>query len=81
MAWVRQVSEAEAEGALKSIYSAARSRAGRIWNILRVMSLKPKQLGVFMKFYADLMLGDAILSRADREMLATVTSEANGCFY
>lgn len=81
MAWIEQVPEEQAEGPLRQIYDAGKKRAGRIANIIRIMSLRPKQLGVFMKFYADLMQGPSNLSRAERELMATVTSQANGCFY
>ncbi|MGE3164472.1 MAG: carboxymuconolactone decarboxylase family protein [Planctomycetota bacterium] len=82
MAWIRQVSEEDADGSLAQIYDAARRRAGRVFNILRVMSLRPRSLGTFMRFYTDLMQSaDSPLSRAERELLATVTSQVNGCFY
>ncbi len=74
MAWIEQVAEEDAEGPLEKIYRAAGDRAGGVANILRVMSLRPKPLGTFMNLYLQLMVSDTSVSRADKEMLATVTS-------
>lgn len=81
MAWIEQVSDDAAEGQLAKIYAAAHERAGGVANIIRVMSLRPKPLGTFMNLYVQLMIGDTAVSRADKEMLATVTSQVNDCFY
>ncbi|MEM7166883.1 MAG: peroxidase [Planctomycetota bacterium] len=81
MAWIEQVSERDATGPIAAIYKSAQERAGGIANIIRVMSLRPKLLNTFMRFYVDLMQGDSTLSRSDRELLATVTSGVNECFY
>lgn len=81
MAWIRTVPEAEATGFLKRIYDDAVQRAGKVFHILRVMSLSPRTLHASMGLYAASMLGPSPLSRARREMLATVVSAANRCHY
>lgn len=81
MAWIEQVSEDAASGRLAEIYAAARQRAGGVANIIRVLSLRPTLLDSFLQFYLDLMQGPSTLSRTERELLATVTSQANQCFY
>lgn len=81
MAWIEQVAEDSAEGAIAAIYKGARERAGGVANIIRVMSLRPKLLTTFMRFYVDLMKSESTISRSDRELLATVTSGVNECFY
>jgi len=81
MAWIRQVPDDEAEGELARIYEAARGRAGSVANILRVQSQRPKQLATFMKFYVELMQGETSLPKREKELLAAVTSQVNGCFY
>jgi uncharacterized peroxidase-related enzyme len=81
MAWIRTVKPEEATGRLKGIYDAAVARAGRVFNILRLQSLNPRALEASTGLYLVLMHGPSSLSRADREMLATVTSRANHCFY
>ncbi len=82
MSWIEQVSEEQAEGRLDGIYKSAIGRAGRVAHIIKLMSLRPKLLGSFMRFYGDLMMDeDSPLSRGERELIATVTSKANSCHY
>ncbi len=81
MAWIEQVPETGATGALAKIYASASQRAGGVANILKVMSLRPRLLGSFMSFYVQLMQSDSSLSRSERELLATVTSQVNECHY
>jgi uncharacterized peroxidase-related enzyme len=81
MAWIKTIAPEEATGELKRLYDAAVGRAGRVFNIVRVQSLNPPVLDASMKIYLAVMYGPSSLSRAEREMLATVTSWANDCFY
>lgn len=81
MPWIRQVSLEEATGLLKREYERALERAGRVWNIVRVMSLNPPVLRASMRHYGAVMHGRSPLSRARRELLATVTSAALNCRY
>ena len=81
MAWIRPVPEGEATGPLKAVYADAGKRAGRVFNILKVMSLSPPSLRASMGLYAPAMFFPSPLSRARREMLATVVSAANHCHY
>ncbi len=80
-AWIETVSEEDAEGRLKAHYDAAVERAGKVFNIVKIMSLRPLQMRDSMMFYGNLMKGDSGLSRAEREMVAVVTSQVNECFY
>lgn len=80
-AWIETVANEEAEGRLKAHYDAAIQRAGRVFNIVRIMSLRPMQLRDSMMFYGSVMKGESGLSRAEREMVAVVVSHANECFY
>ena len=81
MAYIRQVSDEEATGECKRQLDAARQRAGRVWNIVRVMTPSPDVLRASMQLYKAVMYGPSALSRRQREMLAGVVSEANGCRY
>ena len=81
MAWIRVFSIDEARGFLRKQYDAAIQRAGRIWNIVSVMSQNPQVLGASMDVYLAVMHGESPLSRRQREMLAVVVSSANGCVY
>jgi len=81
MAYIKLVSNDEATGSLKTMFDAAIGRAGRVYNIVRTMSPNPAVLEASMGFYMRLMRGPSPLSRRERELLATVTSRANDCFY
>jgi alkylhydroperoxidase family enzyme len=75
------VADDEARGPLAEIFAAARARAGRVWNIVRLMSRRPRQCAASLELYREAMFGPSPLSRAEREMLATVVSSLNRCRY
>jgi len=79
--WIRTVAPSEAEGEIRGEYDAALARAGRIWNIVRVMSPNPATMRAAMAFYSAVLFGPSGLSRVQREALATITSQANHCHY
>lgn len=81
MAYIKTVTDENATGLLAQIYDAARKRAGRVWNILRVQSLNPPVLQASLDLYVKTMHGESPLSRGLREMIATVVSRANHCHY
>ena len=81
MAFIDQVAEEDAQGTLARIYESARGRADRVANIIRLMSLDPASLEASMQFYLKLMKTSNALAAARKEMLATVVSCANDCFY
>jgi uncharacterized peroxidase-related enzyme len=71
----------EATGVTREEYDAAIGRAGRIWNIVSVQSRLPGVLRESMRLYREIMFGPSPLSRAQRELLAAVTSSANSTQY
>ena len=81
MSWLRTVAPEEARGRLARLYESAVARAGRVFQIVQAMSLRPRTLELSMGLYSGLMHGPAGLSRRQREMLAVVVSSANGCHY
>lgn len=81
MPWIKVFTLEEATGFLKEQYDAAIKRAGRIWNIVSIMSQNPPVLNASMEMYGALMHGPSPLSRGQREMLATVVSAQNHCLY
>jgi alkylhydroperoxidase family enzyme len=72
MAWIRVIRPGQAEGLLKQLYNAAVKRAGKVYNIISIQSLRPKVLR------SSTTCG---LSRAQREMIATTVSAVNDCHY
>ena len=81
MAHIRLIGPDEATGLLKEEYDAAVARAGKVFNIVRSMSLNPVVLQRSMELYKAIMLGPSGLSRQEREFLATVVSATNECYY
>lgn len=81
MAWIREIPREEATGLLRRELDAAVGRAGRVWNIVQVMSLNAPVLKSAMAHYAAVMFGPSPLSRFRRELLATVVSAELDCFY
>lgn len=81
MPWIEQIPVEEATGKLKQEFDTALERAGRVWNIVHVMSVNPDVMTASMGMYGALMHGESPLSRQQREMLATVVSSELECVY
>ena len=81
MPHLRLIDVSEATGALRQEYDAAIARAGKVFNIVKAMSLRPGVLQRSMELYKAIMFGPSELSRQQRELLAVVTSRANDCHY
>jgi alkylhydroperoxidase family enzyme len=79
--YLRLIGEDEATGELRGEYEAAVARAGKIFNIVKAMSLQVSVLQSSMALYRAVMFGPSELSRAERELLAVVVSRANDCHY
>ena len=82
MAWIKTIAPEDAEGTLKRQYDAANKRAGKVFNLIRLQSLRPGVLRASVQLYVELMHGaDSGLSRPQREMIAVAVSRANDCHY
>lgn len=82
MAWIKTIDPDKATGLLQSLFRAAVKRAGKVYQVIRIQSLHPKALRATTQLYNELMHSpDSALSRKQREMIATVVSRTNGCFY
>ncbi|HEY8842861.1 MAG TPA: carboxymuconolactone decarboxylase family protein [Gaiellaceae bacterium] len=81
MAHLRLIEEGEATGVLRAEYEAAVARAGKVFNIVKAMSLNAPVLRRSMQLYSAIMHGPSPLSRAERELLAVVVSATNECRY
>ena len=79
MAHLRLIEPHDATGLLKEEYDAAVARAGKVFNIVKAMSLRPGVLKRSIELYKGIMFGSSGLSRIERELLATVVSRANDC--
>jgi alkylhydroperoxidase family enzyme len=81
VAYLRLIDESEATGELAQDYGAAVKRAGKVFNIVKSMSLNPRVLRRSIALYAEIMFGPSELTRVERELLAVVVSAANDCHY
>jgi uncharacterized peroxidase-related enzyme len=81
MPHIKLIEVDEATGALAEEYEAAIKRAGKVFNIVKAMCLNPRVLNRSMELYLAIMFGPSELSRAERELLAVVVSNANDCHY
>ena len=81
MAFIGVIKPEAAEGVLAGVYAQAERRAGRVYEILKVMSRSPGALKISMEMYGAVMFRKSDLSRGQREMLAVVVSAANHCHY
>ena len=81
MAFIETIDIQDAEGIVKQEYEKGIRRSGRGFNILKIMSRSPVALRESMRMYLAIMYHESELSRAQREMLATVVSQVNHCYY
>jgi alkylhydroperoxidase family enzyme len=81
MPHIRLIEPGDARGELAAEYEAAVQRAGKVWNIVRSMSLNPTVLNRSIELYKAIMFGPSPLSRQERELIATVVSSVNECYY
>ncbi len=81
MPYIKQITIDQATGLLKKELEKAVARAGRVWNIVQIMSLNGRVMKSAMEMYGATMFADSPLTRAQREMLAVVVSKANHCVY
>lgn len=81
MAWIPTVEETRAEGYIKSLYDGLVKQRGWIPNIVKSTTIRPEMTRAWMGLFTTLMFGPSALSRAEREMIATVVSVANRCHY
>ncbi len=81
MPYIKQITIDQATGLLKKELEKAVARAGRVWNIVQIMSLNGRVMKSSMEMYGATMFAESPLTRAQREMLAVVVSKANHCVY
>jgi alkylhydroperoxidase family enzyme len=81
MAYIRMISEDDAEGNLKKLYGRLLTPEGDVDNILKIHSLNEASLEGHLRLYKTLMYGRSGLSRTQREMIAVSVSVLNHCHY
>lgn len=81
MAWIETVAPRNARGLLRRLYRKAVKRAGKVFHVIRIQSPRPRVLRASTDLYLEVMYGESALTRAQRELIATVVSRANNCRY
>ncbi len=81
MARIRIIGEDEAEGLLKEIYEQLTAKRGKLAEVHKLQSLRPRSILRHMELYMEIMFTRSELSRAEREMMAVVVSAVNACHY
>ena len=65
MPWIRTVPYKEATGLLKQEYDTAIERAGRIYNILSLQSLRPRAMRASIRLYTEPLRPHPCPARSD----------------
>jgi len=81
MAFIEVVQESEAQGKLKDLYARYAGPDGAVDNVLKVHALNPESLEAHIALYVQSMHRPGPLGRAEREIVGTAVSNANGCAY
>ncbi len=81
MTRIQQIEHSKATGRLKEIYDDLVQKRGQLAEVHKIQSLRPESIVKHMDLYLEIMFSRSDLSRAEREMMAVVTSVSNNCFY
>ena len=73
--------EAELPERIQGLFGKAREALGFVPNVFRVWSYRPERLSAWFGHFRLLHEPTEGLTAADREMVAVVVSQANGCLY
>jgi len=73
--------EADLPERLQGMFGKARAALGFVPNVFRVYSFRPDRLSAWFAHFRLLHEPTEGLGEADREMIAVVVSQANGCLY
>jgi len=80
-AWIKVVEESEAKEELAKVYDKVRGSRGRVSNVMKAHSLDPEAMKLHLELYLHLIYGKSSLTRIQREMIAVLVSQLNGCRY
>ncbi len=81
MSKIKVIEYDEATGRLKEIYDEIIKKRGKLAEVHKIQSLRPESIVKHMDLYLEILFSKSELSRAEREMMAVVTSVANNCLY
>jgi len=81
MTRIQQIEHSEATGKLKEIYDDLVKKRGQLAEVHKIQSLRPESIVKHMDLYLEIMFSRSEVSRAEREMMAVITSVSNNCYY
>jgi alkylhydroperoxidase family enzyme len=82
MAWITTHGDDTDDPQVRGLFADARKRAGRVYGIVRLMSVQPTILRASMGLYAATTTDPrSPLPRWFRELIAVTVSRRNDCFY
>lgn len=82
MAWIETKREDQWEGTLAELYERLVDREhNRVDNIMQIHSLDPAAMEGHLAVYTVAMSSTSTLRRVERELIAHVVSDINGCHY
>ncbi len=67
--------------ATQKYFDICEEKLGMVPNVLKAHAFDIEKLNAFTALYNDLMLGQSVLSKLEREMIAVVVSSHNSCYY
>jgi uncharacterized peroxidase-related enzyme len=79
--WFPVPDEAELPDRLRGLFAKARETLGFVPNVFAVWSFRPERLSAWFEHFRSLHVPSENLGAADRELIAVVVSQANGCLY
>lgn len=79
--WFPVPAEDELPDGLRGLFAKARERLGFVPNVFRVWAFRPERASAWFAHFRLLHEPTANLDEADRELIAVVVSQANGCLY
>lgn len=79
--WFPVPDEADLPDGLRGLFAKARERLGFVPNVFRVWAFRPERLSAWFTHFRSLHEPSENLDAADRELVAVVVSQANGCLY
>ena len=82
MAWIETPREDGWHGELADIYAQIVDREHeRVDNIFQIHALKPQAMSAHNALYTSAMSGTGSLRKVERELIALIVSDINGCHY
>ena len=80
--WIETIREDEWEGELAALHPKVADRdSGRVDNILQVHAFDPSAMAGHQAMYESAMVSTKTLRKVERELIALVVSDLNGCHY